>query len=80
MFREEFAPVFRDKKIDLTHMTSKDRLRLKMWATPTSVWLQIAWLLLNVSRLFVKDRKRNGYTEYRVLFGLMTVYRKPQAD
>jgi glycosyltransferase involved in cell wall biosynthesis len=77
MFREDFAPVFRDKKIDLTNMTSKDRLRLKMWANPTSLWLQIAWLLLNISRLFVKDRKRNGYTEYRMLFGLLTVYRKP---
>jgi hypothetical protein len=49
-----------------------------MWANPESVWLQVAWLLLNISRVFVKDRKRNGCTEYRVLFGLLPVYRKPQ--
>jgi glycosyltransferase involved in cell wall biosynthesis len=79
LFSENFAPVFRDKKIDLTRMTSKDRLKLKIWANPKSVWLQIAWLLLNISRAFIKDRKRNGYTEYRVLFGLLPVYKKPPA-
>jgi glycosyltransferase involved in cell wall biosynthesis len=77
LFVEEFAQVFRDKRIELTHITSKDRLRLKIWANPGSIWLKIAWLLLNISRAFVKDRKRNGYTEYRVLFGLLTVYRRP---
>jgi glycosyltransferase involved in cell wall biosynthesis len=77
-FEEEFAPVFKDKKIDLANITSKDRLKLKMWANPKSAWLKIAWLLLNISRAFIKDRKGNGCTEYRILFDLIPIYRKSQ--
>jgi hypothetical protein len=76
LFADEFAPIAKDGKMDLTNMTGKDRLKLKMWANPKSIWLKAAWLLLNISRAFVKDRKRGGCTEYCVLFGLIPVYRK----
>ena len=74
--QSEFAPVLKRNAIDLTGITSKNRL--KMWKTlgPRSAWLKTRYILGNLTRWLVKDMQRDGFMEIRILFGIFLIAKK----
>lgn len=75
--QKEFAPVLKRRAFDFNAMGIKDKLKLERFVFPNKVSLKIKAVLLEISRIFIKDQIRGGRKIIRILFGQITIAKFP---
>ncbi len=75
MFKE-FRPIVSSGDIYIRDMTVAERTKLLKIMHANAFWIRVYSFCISVSRLFWRDKYRDGYFEYQTLGGLLPIYRR----